>query len=185
MLNPLSHTACWQPYWPRDLRGARGWEPADPVLVRGRLRYGAVPLHTHRKHRGGHSHTRRCRPQVHTAVHTHSICRRRIYKYTEEKAKVVAAVFGREFIKFLAALAILHKDNLKNRMNSSFSSYHPGLIHSFLRIILVQNFSAARDCIHFVPQTAKVVAAVWGTVYFIFLRYITIVYINLHDYFLI
>ena len=28
---------------------------------------------------------------------------------------------GAEFIKFLAALAILHEDDLKNRMNSSFS----------------------------------------------------------------
>ena len=34
--------------------------------------------------------------------------RRRIY--TEEKGKVVATVWGTEFIKFLAALAILHWD---------------------------------------------------------------------------
>ena len=45
--------------------------------------------------------------------------RRRIY--TEEKAKVVAVVWGREFMKFLSALAILHQDDLKNRTNSSFS----------------------------------------------------------------
>ena len=50
--------------------------------------------------------------------------RRRIY--TEEKSKVVAAVCVTEFVQFLAALAILHQDNLKNRWNSSFSSYHPG-----------------------------------------------------------
>ena len=36
--------------------------------------------------------------------------------YTEEKAKVVAAVWGTEFIRFLAALAILHHDDLNNRM---------------------------------------------------------------------
>ena len=41
--------------------------------------------------------------------------RRRIN--TEEKAKVVAAVWGTEFIKFLAALAIFHQTDLKNRMN--------------------------------------------------------------------
>ena len=41
--------------------------------------------------------------------------RRRIY--TEEKAKVVATVWGTEFIQFLATLAILHQDDLKNRMN--------------------------------------------------------------------
>ena len=45
--------------------------------------------------------------------------RRRIN--TEEKAKVVAAVGGTECIQFLAALAILHQDELKKRMNSSYS----------------------------------------------------------------
>ena len=38
--------------------------------------------------------------------------RRRIY--TEEKAKVVAADWGTELRQFLAALAILHQDDLKN-----------------------------------------------------------------------
>ena len=41
--------------------------------------------------------------------------RRRIK--TEEKAKVVAALWGAELIQFLATLAILHTDDLKNRMN--------------------------------------------------------------------
>ena len=36
---------------------------------------------------------------------------------TEEKAKVVAAVWGPKLIKFLAALAILHQDDMKKRMN--------------------------------------------------------------------
>ena len=45
--------------------------------------------------------------------------RRRIK--TEEKAKVVASLWGAEFIQFLAALAILPRKILKNRMNSSFS----------------------------------------------------------------
>ena len=58
--------------------------------------------------------------------------------YTEENAKVVAAVCGTELILFLAALAILYQDDLKSRMNSSLSSYHPGEIHPFLHIILVQ-----------------------------------------------
>ena len=49
--------------------------------------------------------------------------RRRIN--TGEKAKVVAAVWGTEFIQFLAALAILHQDDLKKRMNSSYSSNRP------------------------------------------------------------
>ena len=61
--------------------------------------------------------------------------RRRIK--TEEKAKVATAVWGAESIYFLAALAILYQDDLKNRMNctrddiqhrihSSLSSIHPG-----------------------------------------------------------
>ena len=45
---------------------------------------------------------------------------------TEEKAKVVAAAWGTEVIQFLAVIAILHQDNLKNRMNSCFASNHPG-----------------------------------------------------------
>ena len=40
--------------------------------------------------------------------------RRRIK--TGENAKVVAAAWRAEWIKFIAALAILHQDDLKNRM---------------------------------------------------------------------
>ena len=36
---------------------------------------------------------------------------------TEEKAKVIAAVWGKEMIQFLAALAILHQDGLKKKIN--------------------------------------------------------------------
>ena len=39
--------------------------------------------------------------------------------YTEEKGQVVTAAWGTEFIKFLAALTILHHDDLKNGMNST------------------------------------------------------------------
>ena len=41
--------------------------------------------------------------------------RRRIH--TEEKVKVIAAALRTEFIPFLSALAILHLDDLKNRIN--------------------------------------------------------------------
>ena len=58
--------------------------------------------------------------------------------YTEEKAKVVAAVWGTELIQLLAAQAILHQYDLKNRMNSYFSSFHPDAIYPFLYIIRVQ-----------------------------------------------
>ena len=39
----------------------------------------------------------------------------------KKKSKVRRCCVGEEFIQFLAALAILHKDDFKNRMNSSFS----------------------------------------------------------------
>ena len=53
---------------------------------------------------------------------------------TEEKAKVVAYVWGEEFMKFLAALAFL-PTNWKNRMNSihPFLLYHPGAIHPIIQ----------------------------------------------------
>ena len=57
----------------------------------------------------------------------------------DEKAKVFAAALGTEFIKYLAALAILAKDDLKNRMNLSFSSNHPCATHPILQIVLVHN----------------------------------------------
>ena len=51
---------------------------------------------------------------------------------TEEKAKVVDAVWGKEFVQFLAT-------NLKNSMNLSFSSSHPGATHPIFQIVRVQN----------------------------------------------
>ena len=38
---------------------------------------------------------------------------------TEAKAKVVASVWGADFVQFLAALAILPQSIWKNRMNST------------------------------------------------------------------
>ena len=57
-----------------------------------------------------------------------AIHRRRIR--TEEKAKIVAAVWGGEnFFNSLTRKLFSTKNILKNRMNSSFSSNHPGEIH--------------------------------------------------------
>ena len=78
--------------------------------------------------------------------------RRRIY--TEELAKFVASVCGTEFIQFLAAPAILHQDDLKNRMNSSF--FHSILvqfIHFFISL-RCKIARAERILINSVPQTA-------------------------------
>ena len=46
-------------------------------------------------------------------LYLHSILHRRRIK-TEDKAKVVASVWGAEFIKFLATPAFLHWDSLTN-----------------------------------------------------------------------
>ena len=58
---------------------------------------------------------------------------------TEEKAKIVAAIWGTEFIQFLAAVAVLHQDDLKKEMNSFYSLFHPGAIHPIIHIDLLQN----------------------------------------------
>ena len=58
--------------------------------------------------------------------------RRRIK--TEEKAKVAAAAWGTELIKFFAALAILHQDDLMNRMNSTRTMF--GGQHWFNSLLL-------------------------------------------------
>ena len=57
--------------------------------------------------------------------------RRRIK--TEVKAKVVASVWGKEFIHFLATLAVLLRTILKKRMNKSFLSNHLGAIHPIVQ----------------------------------------------------
>ena len=53
----------------------------------------------------------------------------------EEKAKVMAAAWLALLIQFLATLAIIHQDDLKNRMNCTRTILRIGCIHSFLQII--------------------------------------------------
>ena len=59
-------------------------------------------------------------------------------------------------IQFLAALAILHQADLKNRMNRTRTILRIGRIHSFLQIILA---STARNLINSVPLTAVTIFA--------------------------
>ena len=54
-----------------------------------------------------------------------------------KKAKVIAAVWGTEVIQFLATLSILPQDELKNRMESSYSL--AGANHPILPLVLVLN----------------------------------------------
>ena len=61
--------------------------------------------------------------EEHTIQEMRQNCKGTVHRLrinTEERAKVVAAVWGLEFVQFLAALAILHyRKILKNGMNSS------------------------------------------------------------------
>ena len=79
-------------------------------------------------------------------------------------AKVVASVWGggTDCIQFLAAPAILNKDNLKNRMNCTRMIWRNQWIHPFLQIVLVQN--SWRDdelWIFFCIYHVVVVAMLW------------------------
>ena len=70
---------------------------------------------------------------------------------TEEKAKVVASVWGPKFIPILAALAILPRMILKNRINSSPND--PVAIQPIIQIFLGNTASATRNLINSYPQT--------------------------------
>ena len=80
--------------WAEELSGIKSPPPPPSCPGRGRVNTtqvfsaGAVFINLHFTHR-------------------RKMC-------TEKKAKVVAAVLGTEFINFLATLAILHQDDLKN-----------------------------------------------------------------------
>ena len=63
--------------------------------------------------------------------------RKRIY--SEEKAKVVAAVWGKNLFNSLTRKLFCTGIILKNRMNSYFSSNHPGAFHPILQFVLLQN----------------------------------------------
>ena len=70
--------------------------------------------------------------------------RRRIK--TGDKVKVVAAVWGTALIQFLAMLAILHQDDLKIGMNSSFYLFCPGAVHPIPLTVLRQDFKSVMRC---------------------------------------
>ena len=66
----------------------------------------------------------------------------------------MAAVWGTEVIQFLAALAILHRDDLTKRINSSFYLYPPGAIYPFLHIIRVKNSWHGKELKKLCPQNS-------------------------------
>ena len=76
-------------------------------------------------------------------LHPSLYCKRRIK--TEEKAKVVAAVWGEEFIQLLAALAILPRTIWRTGWIHPFVSNHPGAIHPILQIVQCKTASAAKN----------------------------------------
>ena len=54
-------------------------------------------------------------------------------------------------IQFLATPAILHQDDLKKKVNSSYASNCPGVIRPVLPIVLVQNSSRGKELNQFCP----------------------------------
>ena len=70
--------------------------------------------------------------------------RRRIK--TEEQAMVVTAVWGTELIQFLTSLTILHQDDKKKGMISSYSLNGPIIL-----IVLVQNCWRDKELNQFCP----------------------------------
>ena len=115
---------------------------------------------------------------------------RRIIK-TEEKAKVVAAIWGTELIQFLAALAILHQDDMKKGMNLCYSQYRPGAVHSILHIVLVDFLlffisswckiaSVARNLISSAPPSCQALALTFA---FSSVCILLLCYALLHEYF--
>ena len=73
-----------------------------------------------------------------TPVRSVPCFKRRIH--TEEKPKVVAVPWGTELLQFLAALTILHQDDLKNRLICPpDSSTRPRANQRVRQIVLLRN----------------------------------------------
>ena len=89
----------------------------------------------------------------HSSVPVGQHHRRRIN--TEEKAKVVAAAWVKELIKFLAALAILNLDDLENRMNCTRIILREGRIHPILQIVRVKNSQRGKELNQFCPPNSS------------------------------
>ena len=68
--------------------------------------------------------------------------------YTKEKAKVVTASGGTEFLKCLAALAVLHQDDLKNRLICTlvFNSYCCKSAYSSIVLLQISLFFNSSWC---------------------------------------
>ena len=74
---------------------------------------------------------------------------------TVEKAKVVASVWVKEFIQFLAPLTVLPRTTLKNGMNSSFSFNHPGGTHPIIQKRPRQNSQRGKELNKLFPPPPK------------------------------
>ena len=64
---------------------------------------------------------------------------------TKEKANVVASDWGEEFIQFLAALPVLLRTILNNRMNCTRIFEEKDDFNLFFKIVLGKKASAARN----------------------------------------
>ena len=66
---------------------------------------------------------------------------------------------GIEFIQLLAALAVLHQDDIKTRMNCTRMIERKRMISAYFKSLWWKIASAARNSINFVPQTAAMTFA--------------------------
>ena len=109
--------------------------------------------------------------------------RRRIY--TEENAKVVAASWGTELLQFLAVLAILHQDLLKNRLIYTRTSWRIGSKSAFLQPVNkvkfwiwgpttiwhnLESVNLIQNCIQYSICTWSI----WCIIYFLCATYVTV-----------
>ena len=93
--------------------------------------------------------------------------RRRIK--TEEQAMVVTAVWGTELIQFLTSLTILHQDDKKKGMISSYSSHFPGAIHPIILIVLVQNCWRDKKLNQFCPPKQQLMTFAFSSIFILLL----------------
>ena len=82
----------------------------------------------------------------------------------EEKAKVVAAVWGTEIIQFLAVLATWHQDDFEEQ-DDPFLQIILAQFMLFFKSSLCKTASAERNLLNSVPQTAAMTFAFFFCIY--------------------
>ena len=90
-----------------------------------------------------------------------------MYSYTQKKDKDRRKGIGCRYclLATYCCSAILHQDDSKNRMNSSYYSYRPGAIHPILQIVLVQNGYLSKELNQFCPPSIAAASFAFSSVF--------------------